>query len=298
MVKKELLKCFVIMPFSKSSDNHTDEYWNKHFTDFLTPLIESSHVFKAVRSEALRGDILRQIITDLVTAPLVVADLTDANPNVYWELGVRQSFKHSTITIAEHGTELPFDLTTKGTLFYYTGDHIKIGRFQRQFLTAIADCHENPEFPDSYVLEAISGRGTLYQILMRDESLRRLDALLSEITSNKETWDIIIKTCNENIKQRSASPKGKISYSTKILIHCCIDLLISTRYLSATPKFYSIAEIYLGWVMSINERLPHWPTRGEAIEDWLQAQAEGMTMVTKKLESLVQQQKEAISVIQ
>ena len=82
--KSSRLKCFVIMPFSKSTDIHTDEYWNRHYTDFLKPLIESSRVFRAVRSEALRGDILHQIVADLVTSPLVVADLTDANPNVYW----------------------------------------------------------------------------------------------------------------------------------------------------------------------------------------------------------------------
>lgn len=298
MVKTERLKCFVIMPFSKSSDTHTDDYWNKHYADFLEPLIESSNVFKAERSEALRGDILRQIITDLMTAPLVVADLTDANPNVYWELGVRQSFKHGTITIAQYDSNLPFDLTTKGTLPYYPNNYIKMERFKRQFLKAITDCHENPEFPDSHVLETIGGRGTLYQILMRDESLRRVDALLSEIKENKETWEKITKICNENVKQRSASPKGKISYSTDILIHCCIDLLVSTRYLSATPEFYRWAEIYLGWVMSINERLPHWPARPETIEDWLQADVQKVTKVVGRFESLVKEQKEAVGVIQ
>ncbi len=97
-------KCFVIMPFSKTSEKHTKEYWTKHYETFIKPLIESGHSLIAERSSPLRGDILRQIVTDLVTAPIVVADLTDANPNVYWELGVRQSFKHGTITIAEEGT--------------------------------------------------------------------------------------------------------------------------------------------------------------------------------------------------
>jgi len=38
--------------------------------------------------------------------------LTDYNPNVFWELGVRQSFKHNTITIAEEGVILPFDVSS------------------------------------------------------------------------------------------------------------------------------------------------------------------------------------------
>ncbi|MFH1483175.1 MAG: hypothetical protein ABIG98_02830 [Chloroflexota bacterium] len=103
-------QCFVIMPFSKTTDKHTEEYWNEHFQEFIKPLIQE-HPLQPHRSDPLRGDILRQIVTDLVTAPVVVADLTDLNANVLWELGVRQSFKHGTITIAEdEGVRLPFDL--------------------------------------------------------------------------------------------------------------------------------------------------------------------------------------------
>ena len=298
MVKTERLKCFVIMPFSKSSDIHTEEYWNKHYTDFLEPLIESSKVFKAVRSEALRGDILRQIITDLVTAPLVVANLTDANSNVYWELGVRQSFKHSTITIAEYGTKPPFDLSTKGTLFYYPSDYIKMEKFKNKFLKAISDCHKNPEFPDSHVLEAIGGRGTLYQILMRDESLRRLDALIAETQSNQSSWEYIVEICEKNIKKREGLMKGDPKYATNILRHCCIDLLISTRYLSATPDFYETAEDYLGEVMVTSERLPHWPARAETIDAWLDKRASRVSKVISEFKSLVRQQRETIGVIQ
>ncbi|GAI91081.1 unnamed protein product, partial [marine sediment metagenome] len=178
-------KCFVIIPFSKTTDEHTEEYWTKQYETFIKPLIESGHPLVAERSAPLRGDILRQIITDLVTAPIVVADLTDANPNVYWELGVRQSFKHGTITIAENGTALPFDLGGKGTLPYFPKDHIKMQGFRNQFHKAVKDCLDNPNLPDSHVLETIGGRGTLFQILMRDESLRKLDALFSEIKRNR-----------------------------------------------------------------------------------------------------------------
>jgi hypothetical protein len=297
MVKNERRKCFVIMPFSKTTDLHTDEYWNKHYINFLKPLIESSHIFKAVRSEALRGDILRQIITDLITTPLVVADLTDANPNVYWELGVRQSFKHSTITIAEHDTKLPFDLTTKGTIFYDTSYYIKMEEFKKQFIKAVVDCHENPESPDSYVLESIGGRGTLYQIIMRDESLRRLDAIIAETQSNQDSWKHISEVCENNIKNRAGSKKGDLRYATEILRHCCVDLLISTRYISATPDFYEAAEYYSNEMMRVNERLPHWPDNTR-IEKWLNNRTAEMSETISKFESFLKQQKEAIEVIQ
>ncbi len=156
--------CFVIMPFSKTTEEHTEEYWTEHFRTFLKPLIEANPNIEAHRSEALRGDILRQIITDLVVSRVVVADLTDLNPNVFWELGIRQSFKHGTITIAEVGTTLPFDLHVKGTLFYHPSNHLKLQGFRERFVHAIGDCLLHPDQPDSHVLQTITGRGTLFEM--------------------------------------------------------------------------------------------------------------------------------------
>jgi hypothetical protein len=104
-------KCFVIMPFSETKPPHTTEYWTRHYISYLKPLIESVEGLETFRSEPLRGNIASQIITDLISADIVVADLTDHNPNVLWELGVRQSYKHCTITIAEVGTKIPFHFT-------------------------------------------------------------------------------------------------------------------------------------------------------------------------------------------
>lgn len=80
-----IAQCFIIMPFSQTT-NHSEEYWNEHFLLRLKPLIESCTNLKVIRSEPLRQDILRQIINDLVFSSIVIADLTDNNSNVYWEL--------------------------------------------------------------------------------------------------------------------------------------------------------------------------------------------------------------------
>ena len=50
------------MPFSKTTNSHTENYWTKHYENFLKPLVEENTNLKAHRSKALRGDILREII--------------------------------------------------------------------------------------------------------------------------------------------------------------------------------------------------------------------------------------------
>lgn len=251
------------MPFSKTSEEHTEDYWTKQFQGFLKPLIETNGNLMAERSSPLRGDILRQIITDLVTASIVVADLTDSNPNVFWELGVRQSFKHCTVTIAEIGTTLPFDLGIKGTLFYHPKNHIKMREFDKLLSAALDDCVANPKAPDSHVLETISGRGTLYQIITRDESIRKLDALNSELRANSRAFDRIHEQCEKN-KQ---DPKQGKTLANRFRISA-IQTLATNRYLDVASEFYESAEILLNRLIMWNDQLSLWEHSPVQTEAW------------------------------
>lgn len=258
---KKHKRCFVIMPFSQTSEKHTEEYWTKHFESFLKPLIEGIPELEAHRSEPLRGDVLKQIITNLVVSPIVVADITDMNPNVFWELGVRQSFKHCTVTIAEEGTKIPFDISVKGTLFYFPKDHIKNAEFIKKFKRAINDCMAHPDRPDSHVLETVLGRGTLFQITRRDEAIRRMEALFSEQKWNSDLMGDIYQRLK---KEKPPIPPGRFRFQS-------IGLLVTQRYLDEEPSFYESAEDYLVTLQAANEVLGYWPLPGgrPTTEKWL-----------------------------
>jgi len=64
------------------------------------------------------GRISTQILQQLVKASVVIADLTDLNSNVLYELGIRQALLKPYILVAQKGTELPFDLRDYRTVFY------------------------------------------------------------------------------------------------------------------------------------------------------------------------------------
>jgi hypothetical protein len=251
-------RVFVIMPFSKTTEEHTEDYWTQHFDCFLKPLIEECGELNAVRSEALRGDILRQIITDLVISPIVVADITDSNPNVYWELGIRHSFKQCTVTVAEFGTRLPFDLSAKGTQFYYPKNHIKNERFKKDFRRVVQDCLTHPEAPDSPVLETISGRGTIYEIIRRDEVIRRLRALISEHSNNKLLLD---QLCDQ--LEKGAIISGRFRTPSA-------ELLMTNRYVEGTEDSYGDVERYYNYATAMNERLVtvHSTDEIERFKEW------------------------------
>ena len=56
------------------------------------------------------GEITTVLKSMLMRASLVIADLTDSNPNVAYELGFRHAVGLPSIHIAKVGTKLPFDL--------------------------------------------------------------------------------------------------------------------------------------------------------------------------------------------
>jgi hypothetical protein len=274
--------CFVIMPFSQTTNEHTQDYWTRHYEKFLKPIIEENGFYEVHRSKALSGDILDQIIRSLVASQLVVADLTDANPNVYWELGVRQSFKNGTITIAEYGTSLPFDLGGKGTLFYYTKDHIKNNDFIKDFQEAIKQISANQSPPDSQVLETISGRGTFFEVIQRDEAIRRVNGLIEETKENKKLLDIMI----EAIRKEQKAPFGHCSFQ-----YCSLELLLTQRYLEDSELYADARHLYfviLATNSAISQHRENWDRLKKFFEFGMEELGDKIDNFSEKLQVVIE----------
>ena len=68
------------------------------------------------------GEITEQIFRHLRDADVVIADVTRANPNVMYELGLRHTMPRLTIQIGESGN-LPFDIGAIRTIRFNRTDH-------------------------------------------------------------------------------------------------------------------------------------------------------------------------------
>lgn len=77
----------------------------------------------AIRADmiARSGEIPEQIFRQLRDCPVVIADLTGANPNVMYELGLRHTTGKVTIQIGEKG-RLPFDIAAIRTIMFKRTD--------------------------------------------------------------------------------------------------------------------------------------------------------------------------------
>lgn len=115
-------RLFFIMPFgSREVIPGAEPFdFDAFYRGVLRPVaVDSSWDPLRVDEVVAPGAITNQAIQELLRSELVVADVSSANSNVYYELGVRQAISPSgAILIAQAGTKLPFDIAHQRVLFY------------------------------------------------------------------------------------------------------------------------------------------------------------------------------------
>ena len=102
--------CFVIMPISDP-----EGYKHGHFFEVFQDIIKVAS--EKAGYNAIRADDVKQtnlihldILNKLIETPMAICDLSDRNPNVLFELGLRQAFDKPTVLIQECGTNQIFDI--------------------------------------------------------------------------------------------------------------------------------------------------------------------------------------------
>ncbi len=104
-------KVFVAMPFKEEMDD-TYHYGIVSATNAAGYLCERADL------SAFTGDVLDWVKSRIRSASLVIADLTEANPNVYLEIGYAWGCGIPTVLVVKHGDPLKFDVRGQRCLVY------------------------------------------------------------------------------------------------------------------------------------------------------------------------------------
>lgn len=111
----EKKKCFVVMGFGEKTDLATGRTLDldKTYRIIIKKAVEEAGL-DCIRADDIKhsGLIDAPMYELLLTADIVIADLSTANPNAIYELGVRHALRpHTTIIMAESQFKFPFDLS-------------------------------------------------------------------------------------------------------------------------------------------------------------------------------------------
>ncbi len=118
--------CFVLMPFGQKPDeNNRLIDFDQVYAEIIEPAVASAEL-DPVRAdkESVGGIIHKPMFERLMLCDYAVADLTTANANVFYELGVRHGIRpYSTVLIFAQGSRLPFDVAPLRGLPYRLDAH-------------------------------------------------------------------------------------------------------------------------------------------------------------------------------
>jgi hypothetical protein len=111
-------KCFLITPIG-NEDSGTRKRIDGVIDAAIDPTCKKYKLDMYVSHRMfLSGTTTTQIIEHILQDEIVIANLTTLNANVMYELAVRHYRGLPAILIAEHGTKLPFNISTERTIFY------------------------------------------------------------------------------------------------------------------------------------------------------------------------------------
>ena len=114
--------CFVLMPFGRKQapDSNLIIDFDAVYTDIIKPAIEDAGLEPLRADEEMTGGVIHKPMFErLILCRFAVADMTTANANVFYELGVRHAVKpQSTVLLFAEGGRLPFDVAPLRALPY------------------------------------------------------------------------------------------------------------------------------------------------------------------------------------
>ncbi|GAB6854099.1 hypothetical protein [Asaia astilbis] len=130
------LVCGIVMPISQMTELYPAEHWKK-VREILEIAVKKAGFEPNVVWDNDRVDIIQsKILQNLYDNEIIICDLSNLNPNVMFEAGLRLSTKKPTILVMDSETKAPFDL---GSFQYMQYQKSLEFNTTTEFITLLAD---------------------------------------------------------------------------------------------------------------------------------------------------------------
>ncbi|MGB4609244.1 MAG: hypothetical protein WBH77_01310 [Saccharofermentanales bacterium] len=198
---KETKKCFYISPIGKD-DSIIRRKMDGVCTMAIQPTLEKYGYVLVRPQEILINDITTNIVINLFESDLVIANLTDLNPNVMYELAVRDCLMKPVIIMCEDGTDIPFDIKDMNCLFY-KDDAKGMNELIEMLDNAIQQIDKDPENISNIVSRAI-GATKFERLIEEKASEKDRDVLIEMNRKITSIEDLMRSKLDANIYRESS----------------------------------------------------------------------------------------------
>jgi hypothetical protein len=230
--------CFVLMPFGRKSDAAGRVVdFDRVYQDLIAPAIAEAGLEPLRADEEMAGGIIHKPMYErLILCEYAIADLTTANANVFYELGLRHAVRQwSTLLIfAEGGSQLPFDvaplrampykLTAAGTPDEVDATRDRIAKRLEQARQALAD---------SPVFQLVDGFPDIQRL--------KTDVFRERVRYSQQVKDQLATARTQGVDAVRAV-EAELGTLADADAGCVIDLFLSYRAVKAWAAMIALVE--------------------------------------------------------
>jgi hypothetical protein len=192
--------CFVIAPIGEP-ESEIRKRSDQVFTYVITPAVQQFG-YDPLRADHISepGLISSQVIQHIVDDPLVIADLTGHNPNVFYELALRHALRKPLVQIMKSGEKIPFDVANTRIIPVDHRDLDSVETAKRDIVKQVNAVEKKPADIETPISVSID-----LQNLKRSDNpeQRSLGDLLTAVTE--------IRTGLANVEQRLDNQIGPLA---------------------------------------------------------------------------------------
>lgn len=191
VIKVKTKTCFIVTPIGADNSNIRRAADGVIDSAIEPVLREFNYMCKVAHRVNQQGLITAQVINDVVESELVIANLTELNPNVMYELALRHCTDKPIIHICEKGTILPFDIKDQRTIMY-ENDMLGVKELKENLKKYIEEINESFE-ENSNIITFVRQQKILIDNIGSEEDSGMLKIILNEIRKNNGGYNSMKK---------------------------------------------------------------------------------------------------------
>lgn len=178
-------KCFIVCPIGQEGSETRDRS-DKLLKHIISPVCKVCD-YEPIRIDNVNtnGVITDEIFTHLKSDELVIADISELNPNAFYEIGYRSALGKHIIHLRSKAQNIPFDISTIRTFDYDLTDLDSVEELKSRLTQTISALPEDSSTSDA-VPENNSPNNFTSQIF---QELYKIQDMLKDIHSSMKTND-------------------------------------------------------------------------------------------------------------